>query len=261
MSTDPPTEAAAEPEGERLQKYLARTGIASRRAAEDLITSGAVTVNGVVATLGVRVVPERDAVLVRGRRVQPITTTTTIAINKPPGYISSADDPEGRPIVADLLPQQLQNVRLVPVGRLDADSEGLILLSNDGALTLHLTHPRYEKEKEYHALLSDPVSDDALAELRRGVVLMTENRRPTAPARVWRVRAPADPGQHWVAVVLHEGRKRQVRHMFSAVGARVERLIRVRIGRLRLADVAPTPGAYRILTPKEIALAMDEEAP
>ncbi len=260
MAAEPP-EAAPAPEGERLQKYLAHAGIASRRAAEDLIAAGAVTVNGVVATLGTRVDPAHDEVLVRGQRVQPVATTVTIALNKPPGYISTSADPEGRPIVADLLPARLQDLRLVPVGRLDADSEGLILLSNDGALTLQLTHPRYEKEKEYHALLSDPVSDEALAELRRGVVLMTENRLPTAPARVWRVRAPADPGQHWVAVVLHEGRKRQVRHMFSAVGARVERLIRVRIGRLRLADVAPLPGAYHVLTPREIALALDEETP
>ncbi|MBA3826730.1 MAG: rRNA pseudouridine synthase [Ktedonobacterales bacterium] len=258
MTAEPPDVA---PASERLQKYLAHAGIASRRAAEDLITAGAVTVNGIIATLGTRVDPVHDVVLVRGQRVQPVADTTTVALNKPVGYISSSADPEGRPIIADLLPQRLQDLRLVPVGRLDADSEGLILLSNDGTLTLQLTHPRYEKEKEYHALLSDPVSDEALAELRRGVVLMTENQRPTAPARVWRVRAPAEPGQHWVAVVLHEGRKRQVRHMFSAVGARVERLIRVRIGRLRLADVAPRSGSYRVLTPREIALARDEEAP
>lgn len=258
MAAEPP-DAASPPAGERLQKYLAHAGIASRRAAEDLIAAGAVSVNGVVATLGTRVDPAQDEVLVRGQRVQPVAQTTTVALHKPPGYISSAADPEGRPIVADLLPQRLQDLRLVPVGRLDADSEGLILLSNDGALTLKLTHPRYEKEKEYHALLSDPVSDEALEELRRGVVLMTENQRPTAPARVWRVRAPAEPGLHWVAVVLHEGRKRQVRHMFSAVGARVERLIRVRIGRLRLADVAPHSGSYTVLTARQIALALDEE--
>jgi 23S rRNA pseudouridine2605 synthase len=248
-------------EGERLQKYLARCGVASRRHAEDLIAVGAVQVNGVtVTTPGTRIDPAADVVTVGGRRVAPVAEAVTVALYKPVGYISTARDPQGRPLAIDLLPPHLRARRLVPVGRLDADSEGLLLLSNDGDLTLRLTHPRYEMEKEYHALV-EPVPDDAaLARLRRGVVLAGADERPTAPARVWRIPGRAAPGQGWIAVVLREGRKRQVRLMCAAVGARVVRLIRVRVGHLRLAEVAPRPGMHHALTPDEIAQALAEDA-
>jgi 23S rRNA pseudouridine2605 synthase len=243
--------------GERLQKYLARCGVASRRHAEEIIAAGAVQVNGtIVRQPGTRIDPARDVVMLRGRRVQPVAHTITVALHKPVGYISTAHDPQGRPILADLLPQHVQTRRLVPVGRLDADSEGLILLSDDGDLTLRLTHPRYEAEKEYHALVEGVPDDAALAQLRHGVVLAGENERPTAPARLWRINGRAQPGQTWIAVALHEGRKRQVRLMFATLGMRVERLIRVRIGQLRLADVAPRPGMYRVLTDSDIQKAL-----
>lgn len=252
-------DAADGPTGERLQKYLARCGVASRRQAEELIAAGAVQVNGVtVSSPGTRVAAA-DVVTVRGRRVAPVAQTITIALHKPVGYISTAHDPQGRPIAADLLPSPLRAQRLVPVGRLDADSEGLLLLSNDGDLTLRLTHPRYEAEKEYHALVEPVPDDEALAQLRRGVVLAGANARPTAPARVWRVAGPAPAGQGWIAVVLREGRKRQVRLMCAAVGVRVRRLMRVRVGHLRLADVAPQSGMYHVLTPAEIAQALAED--
>jgi 23S rRNA pseudouridine2605 synthase len=245
--------------GERLQKYLARCGVASRRHAQEIIAAGAVQVNGaIVCEPGARIDPARDVVTLRGRRVEPVAHTTTVALHKPVGYISTAHDPQGRPILADLLPQHLQARRLVPVGRLDADSEGLILLSDDGDLTLRLTHPRYETEKEYHALVEGVPDDAALAQLRHGVVLAGENERPTAPARVWRIHGRAQPGQTWIAVALHEGRKRQVRLMFAAIGFRVARLIRVRIGQLRLTDVAPQPGMYRVLTDADIQQALSD---
>ncbi len=239
--------------GERLQKYLARCGVASRRHAEEMIAAGVVQVNGIVVReAGTRIEPERDEVRVAGEVVQPVARATTVAIYKPVGYLSTAHDPQGRPIVSDLLPSHLHERRLVPVGRLDADSEGLLLLSNDGDLTLRLTHPRYETEKEYHALVEPVPDDDALRQLRRGVVLAGEDDRPTAPAHVWRLPDRAPPGQAWIAVILREGRKRQVRLMFAAVGCRVLRLIRVRIGQLTLRAVAPKPGMYRVLTEGDI---------
>lgn len=248
--------------GERLSKFLANAGVASRRHAEDLITAGAVTVNGtVISNLGTRVDPMRDQIAVNGQAVGAVTTTTTIAINKPEGYVSTAQDPQGRPIVADLLPEELRSLRLVPVGRLDFDSEGLILLSNDGDLALKLTHPRYETEKEYHALVQGALDDDALQILRDGIVLVGDEPRPTAPASIWRVldRYPEPPvGQQWIGVIIHEGRKRQVRQMFSAVGTKVIRLVRVRIGNLHLANVVPELGMTHILTPDEVALTLSK---
>lgn len=250
---------ADQPDGERLQKFLARAGVASRRHAEELIALGVVAVNGVIVTEpGSRVGPDA-IVTVRGREVRPVATTTTIAIYKPTGYISTASDPQGRPIVADILPKELRALRLVPVGRLDADSEGLLLLSNDGDLALQLTHPRYEAEKEYHALIAGSLSDDAIAQLRRGVVLAGPDARPTAPARVERLAEVAPLGQSWITITLHEGRKRQIRLMCAAVGARVERLIRVRIGRLRLGEVTPNPGGWRRLGEAEIARAREND--
>lgn len=251
-------ESTETPSGERLQKYLARSGVASRRHAEALITAGAVQVNGhTVTEQGIRIDPVTDVVQVNGQRVQPVAQTTTVAVHKPEGYISTASDPQGRPIVSDLLPLALRQQRLVPVGRLDADSEGLLLLSNDGALTLRLTHPRFATEKEYHALIEGDVDNDSLERLRHGVVLAGESDQPTAPARVWRVPGSAPLGHAWIAVALREGRKHQVRLMFAAVGTRVTRLIRVRIGQLRLADVVPDVGTYHMLTPQEIARAED----
>ena len=200
--------------------------MASRRHAEALIAAGAVTVNGaVVTTPGTRIDPTADSISVNGQPVQLVAQKTTVAINKPTGYVATAHDPQGRPIVADLLPPDLRDLRLVPVGRLDADGQGLILLSNDGDLALKLTHPRYGTEKEYHALVPGHGTDEALQRLRQGVVLAGADERPTAPAVVWRLQkgypAPPTPDQEWLGVIIHEGRKRQIRLMFAAEGGHV----------------------------------------
>ena len=196
----------------------------------------------VIATPGVCVEPSRDRVEVDGRVVAAPTSLRHVALNKPAGVLSAATDPRGRRTVVDLVPS---DVRLFPVGRLDLASEGLILLTNDGDLALRLTHPRHAVEKEYRVLLAGRPDDAVLDRLRRGVPL---DGVPTAPARVDRFEPGT--GGWWVRVVLHEGRYRQVRRMAEAVGLRVERLIRVRIGPLRLGRLAP--GAWRILGLDEV---------
>ena len=229
---------------ERLQKYLARCGVASRRASEQIIAGGRVRVNGAIAAeLGTTVDPEHDRVELDGRAVLPPVAHTYVMLNKPIGVVSTANDPEGRRTVLDLVNAE---ARLYPVGRLDYDSEGLILLTDDGDLAMRLTHPRHTVEKEYHALLTGDVTDAALARLRAGVPL---DGRPTSPARVERIEAHYDGT--WVRFTLREGRNRQVRRMAEAVGLGVARLIRVRVGPLRLRDLAP--GAWRFLDTTEVA--------
>ncbi len=229
---------------ERLQVYLARRGIASRRAAEQLISAGRVEVNGrVVTRLGTTVDPARDQVRVDGRPVGRAERLVYYALHKPPGVVSAARDPRGRPTVTQLVPAA---ERIFPVGRLDADSEGLLLLTNDGPLALRLTHPRYQLEKEYHALVDGVPSPEALRRLAAGVLLDDGLTAPAA-ARLLRV----VDGRAWVAVVLREGRKRQVRRMLATVGHQVRRLIRVRVGPIVLGDLPP--GAARPLSPREVA--------
>ena len=247
-NTDPNDEAAA-PSGERLQKYLARARVASRRRAEELIVAGAITVNGaVVRELGTRVNPATDEVRVNGRLAQPTATLLYIILNKPINTVTTAHDPQGRAVVLDLLPAAWIAQRVYPVGRLDRDTEGLLLLTNDGDLALRLTHPRYELTKEYEALvIGRPVGED-YDQLRNGLMLLGETR-PTAPARAWQI-APAG-AETWVGLELHEGRNRQARRMFGALGYPVRRLIRTRVGPLTLAGLAP--GASRLLTEDEVA--------
>jgi 23S rRNA pseudouridine2605 synthase len=234
---------------ERLQKVLARAGIASRRAAEALIAAGRVTVNGVVVDrLGSTVDPSTDVVAVDGARIALQPLRTYLLLHKPPGYLSTARDERGRPIVLDLLPPDV-TTRVYPVGRLDRDSEGLLLLTDDGELTHRLTHPRFGLEKEYLALVRGRPKSDALRRLRDGIVI---DGRPTAPARVEIARdvaLPRRPRETWLRIVLREGRKRQVRLMCAAVGHPVSRLIRIREGPLTLGDLPP--GAVRRLTPEE----------
>jgi pseudouridine synthase len=250
----PPTEHGdeqSEERGERLQKFLARCGVASRRHAEELIVAGAVTVNGrVVRELGVRVDAERDAVRVRGERVRPEQRHAYLLLNKPTGVVTTVTDPEGRPVVLDLLPPRWRDQRVYPVGRLDQYSEGLLLLTNDGDLALRLTHPRYALTKEYHALVRGQPDAETLARFERGILLPGE-KRPTAPARAWLLGPGEDEATTWVAVELHEGRNRQVRRMFDALGYRVLRLRRVRVGPLTLGDLRP--GDARPLTDREVA--------
>ncbi len=228
----------SEPVGIRLQKVLAQTGIASRRAAEDLIAAGKVTVNDKVAVLGRRVDPETDRIAVDGIAVSSRAGLVYYLLNKPVGVVSTAADPHGRPAVVELVPDQ---PRVHPVGRLDAATEGLLLLTNDGELTHRLTHPRYGVEKEYLAVVHGQPRPAAVRRLREGVEL--DDGR-TAPARVAVVEANV------LRIVIHEGRNRQVRRMCEAVGHPVARLVRTRIA--SLTDRTLAPGEWRHLTPGEV---------
>jgi 23S rRNA pseudouridine2605 synthase len=230
-------------EGERLQKVLAHAGVASRRAAEELITNGRVAVNGeVVRELGRRVTPG-DRIAVDGQPLAGAERLVYLAVNKPIGYVSTAQDPEGRPTIVSLVRRA---ERVYPVGRLDWDTEGLVLLSNDGALTHRLTHPRYGVEKEYHALVAGYPSHATLRRLIEGVEL---DDGVTAPAQVRRLRQ--DGQGIWLAITLHEGRNRQVRRMLEVVRHPVKRLRRVRVGPVELGDLPP--GRSRDLSAPELA--------
>lgn len=230
---------------ERLQKLLARAGVASRRGAEALIRQGRVTVNGrTVAELGTRADPERDRVAVDGRPIscEPLTY---ILLHKPRGVVSTARDPRGRPTVVDLVGGA--GVRLYPVGRLDYDSSGLLLLTNDGELAHALTHPRHQVEKVYRVRVKGHPSAADLDRLRRGVPL---DDGVTAPASVREV-GRGEGGGAWLEMAIREGRNRQVRRMLAAVGHEVTALIRIREGGLSLGRLRP--GAYRPLTRTEVA--------
>jgi len=228
---------------QRLHKVLAHAGIESRRAAEEMILAGRVAVNGrVVTTLGTKVDPERDVITVDGRPIPRRVKRVYLMLNKPPGYITTVTDPERRPTVMDLVPH---TPRIYPVGRLDANSEGLMLLTNDGEFANLLAHPRYSFEKEYHVAVPGTVKEEDLRTLRDGVVI--EGGR-TAPAKV---RVLSSDGKiTWLSITIHEGRNRQIRRMLHALGYRVERLIRVRVGPLWLGSLPR--GAYRHLTPAEV---------
>jgi len=223
---------------ERLQKVLARAGIGSRRVCEDLIADGRVSVNGVVAGLGDRADPESDLVEVDGTAIGIRQGLVHYLFNKPTGVVSTASDPQGRPTVVGLVPEE---PRVVPVGRLDTDTEGLLLLTNDGELTYRITHPSFGVEKEYLAHVRGRVSRGAVRTLREGVEL---EDGLTAPAQVSLV----DPSV--IRLVIHEGRNRQVRRMCDAVGHPVIRLIRVRIG--PITDTRLAPGAWRHLEQSEV---------
>jgi pseudouridine synthase len=234
---------------QRLQKVLADAGIASRRSAERMITDGRVTINGSVVTrLGTLADPESDRISVDGTSLGARPQLVYLVLNKPPGYVTTASDERGRPTVMDLVYKTKQ--RVFPVGRLDMDSEGLLLLTNDGELAQRLTHPRHEVEKEYLTLVLGTPDPDALHRLRHGVAI---DGRPTAPASVEVIKPPDGnprPGRTWLRLVLKEGRKRQIRQMCETVGHPVERLIRSRIGPLRLRGLVR--GRVRELTPDEI---------
>jgi 23S rRNA pseudouridine2605 synthase len=229
----------AEPAGERLQKVLAALGWGSRRASEELIAAGRVTVNGVTAVLGRRVDPERDLIEVDGAPVGTKPGLVHYLLNKPAGVVSTAKDPQGRRTVVDLVPAE---PRVFPVGRLDADTEGLLLLTNDGELANRVAHPRHGVAKEYLATVSGGVvSPVAIRRLREGIEL---DDGPTAPAKV----SQPEPGV--LRITIHEGRNRQVRRMCDAVGHPVTRLVRTRIGPLR--DHRLAPGTWRPLTLDEV---------
>jgi 23S rRNA pseudouridine2605 synthase len=225
-----------------LQKALARAGLGSRRACEDLIRDGRVTVNGRVATIGDRVDPSRDRVQVDGGAVPLDPGLRYYALNKPRGVVTTARDPQRRQDVSSFYPA---GPRVFPVGRLDRETEGLLLLTNDGELANRLTHPRYGAEKEYLAEVEGTASDRAVSRLTRGVEL----EDGVAKARSAR-RVAAARGRQAVRLVMAEGRKREVRRMLAAVGLTVQRLVRVRVGPVGLGRLRP--GEVRALTPGEV---------
>jgi 23S rRNA pseudouridine2605 synthase len=223
----------------RLAKFLAVSGVASRRAAEEIVRARRVTVNAVTVTDPARDVTGEDAVAVDGSLIADDARRAVYALNKPAGVVSTASDPQHRPTVVSLVPSEL---RLYPVGRLDIDATGLILLTNDGELAHRLTHPSFEVPRTYRAVVTrPPVRDATLRALRRGIAL---DDGPTAPARVRRT-APDT-----LELTIHEGRKRQVKRMCEAVGHPVRRLVRLSFGPLELGDLAP--GAHRRLTRAEV---------
>ncbi len=218
-------------EGERLQKVLARAGLGSRRVCDDLIADGRVTVDGEVAILGRRVDPEQDHIELDGVPVVTQTGLVYYLLNKPARAVTTAYDPEGRPTVIELVPN---DPRVFPVGRLDWETEGLLVLTNDGALTQRLTHPSHGVEKEYLVEVEGVPSRGALRRLREGVDL---DDGLSAPAEVRLVQSREDHAA--IEMVIHEGRNRQVRRMCEAIGHPVRRLVRTRIGPLADRELAP----------------------
>ena len=263
---------------ERLQKMLARAGVASRRKCEELILQGRVRVNGrVVTQLGTRVDPDRDAIEVDGRPIDP-EAKVYILLHKPRGYLSDTLDFRGHPSALSLVPDgvtsghaglsdsrqwakrsvTVRQKRLYPVGRLDARSEGLLLLTNDGELAHRLTHPRYEHQKEYLALVEGKPTEATLRRMVKGVGRDGQTLRADAVERLERLGPKArlhgweeaPRGMAWLRILLHEGKKRHIRHMCAALGHPVRRLIRVRIGPLELKDLLV--GKWRYLTEGEV---------
>jgi len=227
---------------ERLQKILAAAGVASRREAEEMIRAGFVSVNGkVVTAMGSQADAVRDTILVKGQKLRQ-EPLRTIMLNKPRGVLTTLDDPQGRPTVADFIKDE--PVRLFPVGRLDRRSEGLLLLTNDGELAQLLTHPKFGVVKTYHAEVSREVSVDDQVKLSKGIML---DDGPTQPIIIEPL--PQKMGI-WYRIEISEGRNRQIRRMFEALGYFVGRLRRVQVGNLRLGDLKP--GAKRTLTRFEL---------
>jgi 23S rRNA pseudouridine2605 synthase len=229
---------------ERLQRALARAGAGSRRSCEELIAAGRVTLNGTVATLGDKVDVAVDEVRLDGTVLNLNPSVRYYALHKPAGVVTSMRDTHGRPDLRSLAPRE-EGVRVFPVGRLDLDSEGLLLLTNDGALADRLTHPRYEVEKEYLVEVDATPTSKHLAAIRRGVDLQ-DGLAKASSVRI----VDARGGRGQLSVVMTEGRKREVRRLLAAVGLPVTRLLRVRIGPLRLGRLPA--GAWRALTYDEV---------
>ena len=237
---------------QRLQKLIATAGIASRRHAEELIAAGRVTVNGQVVTeLGTKADPEKDHIKVNGKLINPQLQSREkvyVLLNKPKGYLSSVSDPEGRPLVTELLPPSLGKVH--PVGRLDFNTEGLLLLTNDGDFTNYVTAARNRVEKVYEVKVKGVPTESGIERLRRGITL--EDGTRTAPAKITKLNETQTNA--WYEVLLHQGRNQQVRRMFELIGHSVLKLRRTRIGFLK--DETLKPGYYRLLSPAEVARIM-----
>ena len=237
---------------QRLQKLIAAAGIASRRHAEELIVAGKVTVNGqIVKELGTKADPDKDHIKVNGKLINPQLKSREnvyVLLNKPKGYLSSVSDPEGRPLVTELLPPSLG--KLHPVGRLDFNTEGLLLLTNDGELTNFVTSARNRVEKVYEVKVKGVPTDAGIERLRRGITLDDGTR--TAPAKITKLHETQTNA--WYEVLLHQGRNQQVRRMFEMIGHSVLKLRRTRIGFLN--DESLKPAHYRLLSPSEVARLM-----
>ncbi len=227
---------------ERLQKLLAQAGYGSRRACEEYLVQHRVTVNSKIVELGSKADPVHDVIKVDGKRVHFAAKKLYLALNKPIGVVTTNADEFGRETVRDLI--DLEGY-LFPIGRLDVDSEGLVLLTNDGDLAHALTHPRYEHEKEYRVLVEGQPDESTLKAWRRGVLL---EGKMTAPAKVDVIEAGRD--RTWLRVVMHEGRKRQIREVASLLGYWVKYLQRVRIGPIRLTNLKV--GQWRHLSSSEV---------
>ena len=235
---------------ERLQKVLAQAGVASRRKCEELILSGAVEVNGEqIITLGTKVDPSSDVIKVNGRLIRG-ESKIYLMLNKPKGVITSAKDPEGRKVVSDFLHGIKE--RVYPVGRLDYDTEGLLLLTNDGEFANLLTHPKHHVPKTYHATIKGIPHGDALEKLQAGIML---EDGMTSPADVDYHDVDMEKNEATIRITIHEGRNRQVRRMFDAIGHKVIRLKRVRFGELGLEGLHR--GKFRHLTEREVKTLMD----
>ena len=231
----------------RVARFLAAAGLGSRRRCETYVQEGRVRVNGVLVTSpGDRVDPSRDRVEVDGREVSLSGERVTIMVHKPTGHLTTCSDPQGRPTVLDLLPESIRDRGVFPVGRLDKDTEGLLLLTDDGDLAFRLTHPRYGVEKTYRVWVRGTVTDGDVKRLESGIPL---GERTSAPARVTNLRRGRDASE--LELAIHEGRKRQVRRMMRGVGCRVVRLIRVKFGPLTLGELPP--GGWRFLERDELA--------
>jgi 23S rRNA pseudouridine2605 synthase len=230
------------PEGERIQKVLARAGVASRRAVEEMIVRGRIRVNGGRVELGMRIDPSKDLVEIDGSRVPLRAELAYYLVNKPVGVVTTASDEQNRETVLDLIEVE---TRVYPVGRLDIESEGAVLLTNDGELALRLTHPRYGVAKTYLVEVGGGVKERTVRTLARGVELSDGMTAP-APARL----VERSPRATLIEISLTEGRNRQIRRMFEAVGHPVQRLVRTAIGPLMLGRLKP--GTYRKLRPEEV---------
>ncbi|MEE4240912.1 MAG: pseudouridine synthase [Desulfopila sp.] len=228
----------------RLQKYLAQCGIASRRKAEVFIREGHITVDGIVITdMGAKIDPQRQQVLFDGRLVTAEKTKVYVLLNKPRGFVTTLSDPQGRPVVTSLV--KIKDTRLFPVGRLDLDTEGALILTNDGDFAQKVQHPSYEVTKTYEAVVAGRPDMQDIQSLERGIVL---EGRTTAPASV-RILQSAKRTTH-IQITIHEGRKRQVKMMFRAIQHPVLQLKRIAYGNLSLGNLRQ--GSYRTLTPKDL---------
>ncbi len=236
---------AESPQAERLQKVLAHAGVASRRHAEALIQAGDVSVNGsVVTTLGVKVNPEKDQIRVQGRRISLAVPKVYVMLNKPRGYITSRHDPEGRPTVMDLVADIKTSI--YPVGRLDFNTEGLLLLTNDGSLAADLMHPRSQIEKTYWVKVSGRLTEGQIEKVVRGGITLSGTR--TAPCRVQRLRETDE--NSWLEIKLHEGKNREIRHVMQKIGHPVSKIKRVAYAFLTLGNLPL--GGIRFLAPHEV---------